>query len=60
MRNLLAGVAGRAQLAVLETRIAQRTAIFHFYEAHLSDLNGFEFHADCRLGRRRAPNSLPA
>ena len=42
MSNLLAGV-GRAQLAVLETRIAQRTAIFHFYREHLSDLSGLSF-----------------
>jgi len=50
MSNLLAGV-GRAQLAVLETRIAQRTAIFHFYREHLSDLSGLSFMPIAEWGR---------
>ena len=50
MSNLLAGV-GRAQLAVLEERIAQRTAIFRFYQEHLSDLHGLSFMPIADWGR---------
>ena len=50
MSNLLAGV-GRAQLAVLEERIAQRTAIFRFYQEHLADLPGLTFMPIADWGR---------
>ncbi|WP_223830078.1 DegT/DnrJ/EryC1/StrS family aminotransferase [Paenibacillus arenilitoris] len=42
MSNLLAGV-GRAQLAVLDERVAARRAVFARYRAALSDLPGVRF-----------------
>ena len=50
MSNLLAAV-GRAQLGVLEQRIAQRLAIFEFYRSHLGDLPGLDFMPEADYGR---------
>ena len=50
MSNLLAAV-GRAQLNVLEQRIAQRRAIFEFYRSHLRDLPGLDFMPEADYGR---------
>ena len=50
MSNLLAAV-GRAQLNVLEQRIAQRLAIFEFYRSHLGDLPGLDFMPEADYGR---------
>ncbi len=50
MSNLLAAV-GRAQLNILEQRIAQRLAIFEFYRSHLGDLPGLDFMPEADYGR---------
>ncbi len=50
MSNLLAAV-GRAQLDVLGQRIAQRLAIFEFYQSHLGDLPGLDFMPETDYGQ---------
>jgi pyridoxal phosphate-dependent aminotransferase EpsN len=50
MSNLLAGV-GRAQLRVLDERIAARRAIFERYEASLSTEPGLSFMPEASYGR---------
>lgn len=42
MSNVLAGI-GRGQLTVLEERVAQKKAIFQYYQQHLGDLSGIVF-----------------
>ncbi len=50
MSNLLAAV-GRAQLEVLEERIAQRRSVFRYYRSHLSDLPGITFMPEAGYGQ---------
>jgi dTDP-4-amino-4,6-dideoxygalactose transaminase len=50
LSNLLAGV-GRAQLEVLETRVAARRRNFEFYRSALQDLPGLEFMPEADWGR---------
>lgn len=49
MSNILAAI-GRAQLAVLEERIAGKRDIFRFYREALSDLPGLEFMPEAPWG----------
>jgi len=50
MSNVLAGI-GRAQLRVLEDRVAARRRVFDYYYRHLSDLPGVEFMPEAPWGR---------
>src|SRR5690606_19490733 len=50
MSNVLAGI-GRAQLRVLEERVAARRRNFDYYYRHLSDLPGVEFMPEAPWGR---------
>jgi pyridoxal phosphate-dependent aminotransferase EpsN len=50
MSNVLAGI-GRAQLSVLEDRVAARRANFARYEDGLRDLGGLEFMPEAPYGR---------
>lgn len=50
MSNVLAGI-GRAQLRVLEDRVAARRRNFDYYYRHLSDLPGIEFMPEAPWGR---------
>ena len=50
MSNVLAAI-GRAQLRVLEERVAARRRNFAFYYKHLSDLPGLEFMPEAPWGR---------
>lgn len=50
MSNILAGI-GRAQLRVLEDRVAARRRNFEYYFRHLSDLPGVEFMPEAPWGR---------
>lgn len=50
MSNLLAGV-GRAQLRVIEDRVAARRRIFETYEKELSALSGVSFMPEAPYGR---------
>lgn len=50
MSNVLAGI-GRAQLRVLEERVAARRRNFEYYYRHLSDLPGVEFMPEATWGR---------
>src|SRR5690625_4413687 len=50
MSNVLAGI-GRAQLDVLEDRVAARRRNFDYYEAALSGLPGVAFMPECSWGR---------
>lgn len=50
MSNVLAGI-GRAQLRVLEDRVAARRRNFEYYHRHLSDLPGLEFMPEAPWGR---------
>lgn len=50
MSNVLAGI-GRAQLRVLEERVASRRRVFDYYFRHLSDLPGIEFMPEAPWGR---------
>lgn len=50
MSNVLAAI-GRAQLKVLEERVAARRRNFEYYYKHLSDLPGVEFMPEAPWGR---------
>lgn len=50
LSNVLAGI-GRAQLAVLEERVAARRANFMAYQQALGDLPGIEFQPEASWGR---------
>lgn len=50
MSNVLAGL-GRAQLKVLEARVAARRRVFEYYHHHLNDLPGIEFMPEAPWGR---------
>src|SRR5690625_4092031 len=50
MSNVLAGI-GRAQLQVLEERVAARRRNFDYYKSALGDLPGISFMPECDWGR---------
>lgn len=50
MSNVVAAI-GRAQLAVLEERVARRRAIFALYREYLADLPGLAFMEEAAYGR---------
>lgn len=49
MSNVLAGI-GRAQLSVIDERVAARRAVFSYYEQALGDLEGIEFMPEAIFG----------
>ena len=50
LSNILAAV-GRAQLAVLEERVAARRAVFERYKQGLGDIEGIDFMPEASYGR---------